>query len=380
MRSENTKRQNREAKTWKADDGSGRVRKVLQSLNHYIVFFLFMAFVITCCMVLFVETMARTMGLTLTAENVASAAKLTFGNVLLLSLLCSVIDAIRREYTVNRPVKKIIQAAQKMTEGDFSVRIEPLNKVDLEDSFHQIGECFNKLAEELAGTETLRTDFIANVSHELKTPLAVMQNYGTLLKQSGLSEVQRIEYADAIVSASRRLADLITNILKLNKLENQQIFPVAEEYDLSEQICQCLLGFERVWEQKNIQIETEIDEDVEICSDRELLSLVWNNLFSNAFKFTQSEGVVTVCLKDHKDHVLVQVADTGCGMSREVGMRIFDKFYQGDTSHGTQGNGLGLALVKRIMDITGSDISVESEMGKGSIFTVKLRRSFYGNV
>jgi len=362
------------------DDKSYRVQVVLKSLNHYIVFFMFMAFVITCCMVLFVETMAYTMGLTLTEKNVAAAAKLTFGNVLLLSLLCTVVDAIRREYTVNRPVKKIIQAAQKMTEGDFSVRIESMNKVNLEDSFQQIGECFNKLAEELAGTETLRTDFIANVSHELKTPLAVMQNYGILLKQPGLSEELRIEYADAIVSASRRLADLITNILKLNKLENQQIFPAAEEYDLSEQICQCLLNFESVWEKKNIQIETEIDDEVRISSDKELLSLVWNNLFSNAFKFTQSDGVVTVRLKDHKDHVLVQVADAGCGISREVGARIFDKFYQGDTSHATQGNGLGLALVKRIIDITGSDISVESEVGKGSVFTVKLRRSGYGNM
>ncbi|MBP3701192.1 MAG: HAMP domain-containing histidine kinase [Lachnospiraceae bacterium] len=357
---------------------SGSVRKVLQSLNHYIVFFLFMAFVTTCCMMLFVQTMSRSMGVTFTEENIAMAAKLTFGNVLLLSLLCTVSDAIRREFTVKRPVKKITEAAQQMMQGDFSVRIEPVKGMDLEAGFDQIIECFNKMAEELSGTETLRTDFIANVSHELKTPLAVMQNYGTLLQKPGLSERERMEYAKAITDASRRLASLITNILKLNKLENQQIFPVAAEYDLSEQICQCLLGYEDMWEKKGINIETDIDDSVMIRSDSELLSLVWNNLFSNAMKFTEPGGTVSVSLKDQGSHVAVQVTDTGCGMSRDVGMRIFDKFYQGDTSHATQGNGLGLALVKRIIDITGSDISVESEVGKGSTFIVRMRREHHG--
>ena len=351
-----------------------RVRRTLRLVSHFAVFFLLFGFLLTCCMMLFVSTMVDTMGLTLTPEHIQLAAKLTFINVVFLSLICSVIDLIRREITVNQKVKRITEAAQKIMQGDFSVRIPSVHKGSDGDGFHQIVDCFNKMAEELSGTETLRTDFIANVSHELKTPLAVMGNYATMLQNPRLSEEKRVEYAKAVSDASHRLADLIGNILKLNKLENQQIFPVKDEYDLSEQVCECLLRYEDIWEQKKLNIETDIEDQVIIRSDRELMSLVWNNLFSNAMKFTPVGGTVSVCLHQEKEHVVVQITDTGCGISREVGARIFDKFYQGDTSHAGQGNGLGLALVKRVIDITGSDITVESEVGKGSSFTVIVRR------
>ena len=227
---------------------------------------------------------------------------------------------------------------------------------------------------ELGSTETLRTDFIANVSHELKTPLAVMGNYATMLQRPGLSEAERIEYAKAISHSSRRLAALITNILKLNKLENQQIFPKHEEFDLSGQLCEALLQFEDAWEQKNLNIETNIEDEVRLCSDPELLSLVWNNLISNAVKFTSEGGTISVTLKGEDNAILVSVSDTGCGMKPETGKHIFEKFYQGDTSHATQGNGLGLALVKRVVDILNGEISVQSIYGQGSTFTVKVRR------
>ena len=353
--------------------GPAAFRRVLKAVHHYAVFFLLMAFVITCCMMLFVSTLSRTMGLTLTEENLQAAAKLTFANVVLLSLLCTVIDGVRRKFTFDRPVKRITDAARKLINGDFSVRV-PLVRGDREDGLNPVIDCFNAVAEELSGTETLRTDFVANVSHELKTPLAVVHNYAVMLRKPGLPEEERLEYAGAIADASRRLADLITNILRLNKLENQQIFPNAEEYDLSEQVCRCLLGYEDVWEQKDLNIETDIDDGVMICSDSELLSLVWNNLFSNAMKFTPPGGTVSVSVKGGEGQITVKVSDTGCGISKEVGERMFDQFYQGDTSHSAQGNGLGLALVRRVIDITGSDISVESEVGKGSTFTVRMRR------
>ena len=258
--------------------------------------------------------------------------------------------------------------------GDFSVRIRPFSGGNDLNGFGVIVDYFNQMAQELSGTETLRTDFIANVSHELKTPLAVIQNYGTMLQQPGLSEEKRLEYAKAITDTSRQLANLITNILKLNKLENQQIYPKAETYDLGEQLCQCLLAFENVWEEKELDIQTDVEEQVLVDTDQELLSLVWNNLFSNAMKFTQPHGAVSLSLKSEGDDAVVQVSDTGCGISPQVGKHIFEKFYQGDTSHAVQGNGLGLALVKRVIDIVGGDISVSSEVGKGSTFTVRLRR------
>ena len=326
----------------------------LLTLRRYVTFFLTMAFVISCCMLLFVSQLQATLGVEFTREQISRSAQLPFGNVVLLSVLCTVVDEVRRRFLVARPVRQITRAAEKITRGDFSVR--------------------NKLAQELSGMETLRSDFIANVSHELKTPLTVLQNYGTLLRQPGLSEEKRQEYARAVTDTSRRLASLITNILKLNKLENQQIYPAAATYDLGEQLCECLLGFESAWEAKELEIETDIAEGVLVHTDAELLSLVWNNLFSNAIKFTEPHGKVGLSLRVQGGYAVVQVSDTGCGISPEVGRHIFEKFYQGDTSHATQGNGLGLALVRRVMDIIGGEIAVSSEVGRGSRFTVTLRR------
>ena len=273
-----------------------RIRRLLQSIHHYTVFFLLMAFVITCSMTLFLQILMRTTDIVLTEENLKIAAKLTFVNVLFLSLICTVIDALRRKLTIQRPVQKIIAAAEKIMQGDFSVRIAPIQRTDYEDTFNQIIDCFNKMAQELSATETLRTDFIANVSHELKTPLAVMQNYGTLLQTPGLSEEKRIEYAKAITDASRRLADLVSNILKLSKLENQQVALSTKPYDLGEQLCECLLGFEELWEKKELEIETELADNVIVTADAEMMALVWNNLFSNAIKFTAAGGKVSLRL------------------------------------------------------------------------------------
>ncbi len=347
---------------------------VIRAINNYVVFFLMVAFVVSCCMMLFVTVLADTMGLVFTKDNIADAAKLTFGNVLLITMLSGTIDYFRRKQMVDKPVKKILDAAEKVMQGDFSVRIEPVKDFAGETGFNEIIDCFNKMTAELAGTETLRTDFISNVSHELKTPLAVMGNYATMLQRPGITEAERCEYAKAISESSRKLAGLITNILKLNKLENQQIFPQLDEYDLGEQLCENLLQFEEVWERKNLSIDTDIEEDVRIRSDAELLSLVWNNLISNAVKFTPENGTIGLRLATDGPWVTVSVSDTGCGIKPEVGQHIFEKFYQGDTSHATEGNGLGLALVKRVVDILGGEIQVQSVYGQGSTFTVKFRR------
>lgn len=349
--------------------------KLLPELYHYLVFFLLVAFLVTCTMSLFVSTLASDLGLTLTGEGLNRAAKLTFGNVIVLSVLFSTIDAVRRKLTTEKVTKRIADATKELVGGNFSIRIAPVGKIGISDNYNEIIACFNQIARELGSLETLRTDFVANVSHEMKTPLSVMQNYATLLQAPGLPEAKRLEYAKGVAEGSRRLADMMTNILRLNRLENQKIYPKTTEFDLGEQLCQCLLQYESLWEQKAIDIETEIQENVLVRADKELLSLVWNNLFSNAFKFTSEGGTVSVSLKGEGTLVVVQVADTGCGMTAQVGSHIFEKFYQGDPSHATQGNGLGLALVKRVVDILHGEISVESTVGEGSTFTVKLRRN-----
>lgn len=349
-------------------------KKILTGLYHYLLFFLLIAFLVTCTMSLFVGTFAKDLNVTLTGDNLNRAAKLTFFSVIILSVLFSTIDILRRKCTTDRVTKHIADATKELVQGNFQTRIAPVSKIGISENYIEIIDCFNTIAKELGSLETLRTDFIANVSHEMKTPLAVMQNYGTLLQAPELSDEKRLEYAKGVTDGARRMADMMTNILKLNRLENQQIYPKREKFDLGEQLCESLLLYENVWEQQEIEIETEIAENVTIQADSELLGLVWNNLFSNAFKFTNAGGKVFVRLTAEESHATVQVSDTGCGMSAEVGSHIFEKFYQGDPSHATQGNGLGLALVKRVVDILHGEISVESTVGVGTTFTVKIQR------
>ena len=352
-------------------------RGVLREVSSFLWFFLSVGFVVSCCMMLFLNVLSKEMGITYTSDNIAEAAKITFLNVVIITVLFRTVDYIRRKIMVERPVNMITHTAERIMGGDFSARVGLMHGSGME-GFNQIGESINAMAAELSGVETLRTDFIANVSHEMKTPLAVMQNYGTLLQTPDLPEEKRIEYAKAITDASRRLADMMTNILKLNRLENQQIYPNLTTFDLGEQLCESLLQYESTWERKNIEIETDIAENVLVSADAELLSLVWNNLFSNAFKFTEDGGRVTLTLTADETYATVKVTDTGCGMSAEVGAHIFEKFYQGDTSHATQGNGLGLPLVKRVVDIMQGEIGVESAVGVGTTFTVRIRRTENG--
>ena len=339
--------------------------KKLAGVYKFIVFFLLIAFVVTCSFFLFFHF------LDLPEEKIRQAAPVTFGNVVL-TLIFWILDTLRRKFFTERPVMRIIKGLERISAGDFDTRIQPVSDLSGMAEYNEIIEYINKMAQELSGVETLRTDFVSNVSHEMKTPLAVIRNYSALLSADTISDQERKEYADAIDQATRRLSSLVENILKLNKLENQQIYPQKRTYDLSEQICQCLLEFESIWEEKNIDIDTSIDDCVTVTADPELLSIVWKNLISNAMKFTENGGTVSVSVQQSSGSVLVSVSDTGCGMDSDTGRHIFEKFYQGDTSHASKGNGLGLALVKRIVDITGADITVESQLGKGSTFTVKL--------
>ncbi|MBO5362729.1 MAG: sensor histidine kinase [Clostridia bacterium] len=292
--------------------------------------------------------------------------------VILLSAFCTVFDLIRRKLTVERPTRKILQATERIAAGDFSTRLEILREYGKYNEYDLIMENLNKMAAELQKTEVLRMDFISNVSHEIKTPLAVIQNYAALLKEGNLEEETRKKYAEILEQASKRTANLITNILKLNKLENQEISAKKERFNLTESLSETVLTFESLVEKKNVTLDCELD-DVFILSSESLLEIVWQNLLSNAVKFTNEGGMVALKLKKSGRNVEVSVSDTGVGISAEVGARIFEKFYQGDVSHASEGNGLGLALVKKVIDVLGGEISVQSELGKGSTFTVLLK-------
>ncbi len=282
----------------------------------------------------------------------------------------AIIHQIGERY--RKPVQRFAEAADKVAAGDFSVYVPPRHRGDKFDHLDKIFTDFNKMVEELGSIETLKTDFFSNVSHEIKTPLAVIQNYGELLRQEKIDYETRVEYADVIVSAAGRLADLISNILKLNKLEKQNILPETASYDLCRQLCECAVLFEDQWEQKNINFVIQIEDQAFIEADASLLEMVWNNLLSNAIKFTPPGGTVTLSQISDENGVIVTVSDTGSGMDENTQKKIFEKFYQGDTSHATEGNGLGLALVWRIVTLLEGEITVKSQLGEGSLFAVRL--------
>ena len=277
--------------------------------------------------------------------------------------------------TYEEPLHRLAEATKQVSEGDFSVYVPTVHTADRLDYLDVMILDFNKMVEELGSVETLKTDFVSNVSHEMKTPIAVIKNYAQLMQTGSGTEEERLEYARNIEEAAGRLSSLISNVLRLNKLENQRIDPEIERYDLCGQLEECILNFEELWDEKELELEVDMDENAVIQADKSLMELVWNNLLSNAAKFTGPGGCVAVRQSVSEEYVEVAVTDTGCGMSKESVRHIFDKFYQGDTSHSKEGNGLGLALVRRILILMNGEISVVSEEGKGSIFTVRIPKA-----
>ncbi len=264
-------------------------------------------------------------------------------------------------------IKAVCEAANAVAKGDFNVRVpvffdKPKSEMDF------LAVNFNKMLTEISSLENMRNDFIADVSHEIKTPLSVIQGYADLLQNKDLTEEKRREYTCRLSEAIESLTNLVTNILKLNKIENQGIIQ-KEQFSLDEQIRCCVLGLEDKIEEKNLIINVDLAE-ASIESDKTLLETVWNNLILNAVKYTSFGGEISIILKKNKEKIIVKVLDNGCGMSAETIERCFEKFYQGDASHSQDGNGLGLALVKQVVNILDGKITVESILGKGTEFTV----------
>ncbi len=332
-------------------------------------FFVLIAFVMQMAILCYDYIRERT-------QNLSLIAILILIEVIILAAFCTLFDWVRRKIMVDIPTKKILQATEKIAEGDFSTRLEIKHEYGKYNQYDLIMENLNKMATELQKNEVLKTDFISNVSHEIKTPLAVIQNYSTLLQDETLDSETRKNYSKTLISASKRITDLITNILKLNKLENQEIQEKHEAFNLTEALAENVVEFETIIEKKNLELNCDFD-DVTVFSSKSLLEIVWNNLISNAIKFTPNGGKIDIALKRKDKNVEIRVSDTGCGMTSETGAKIFEKFYQGDTSHSTQGNGLGLALVKKVIDILGGEIVVQSEINKGSTFTIILKDVVY---
>lgn len=286
--------------------------------------------------------------------------------------LFTLVTALQKYRAFDRPMGQLSEAAERVSRGDFSVYLKPVHGAGKKDYVDYMFEDFNRMVEELASIETLKNDFISDVSHEIKTPLAVIQNYITALQELDLPDEKKKDYMDTIFVSAQKLTELVSNILKLNKLENQVIVPKAKSYNLRRQLCECVLQFEPLLDKKQIEVETYIQEGIIVEADESIAELVWNNLLSNALKFTEPGGTIQIIQTSDEKQIEVKIQDTGCGMDETTRKHLFDKFYQGDTSHSTEGNGLGMALVKKAMEVLQGTIEVESEIGKGTTFTVTL--------
>lgn len=295
---------------------------------------------------------------------------LVYWGMVAMALILFTRRKIRSAY--EEPMHKMAEATKKVSEGDFSIYVPTIHTADKLDYLDVMIMDFNKMVEELGSIETLKTDFVSNVSHEMKTPIAIIKNYAQLLQAGKASQEQEREYAKGIEDAASRLSSLISNILKLNKLEHQRITPKAERYDICRQLCESILLFEDVMEEKGIGLEADMEDTAMIKADASLMELVWNNLLSNAVKFTERGGSIMIRQTSDENYIHVLVSDTGCGIAKASISRIFDKFYQGDTSHSTEGNGLGLTMVKRVLELMDGEIQITSEEGKGSTFHVIL--------
>ena len=265
------------------------------------------------------------------------------------------------------PITDLSDAAKEVAKGNFSVRLaHEEHKVDV---LGEMAANFNRMVQELGGIETLRNDFIVNVSHEFKTPIAAIEGYATLMQDHDLSPKERQEYSRLIIESTRQLSSLSSNILKLSKLENQEFIVDKSQFGLDEQIRQALLLLETQWNDKEINLDITL-EPVGFYGNEELLMQVWLNLLGNAIKFTDRRGDIAVDLFKTEEAVTVRITDSGTGMTEEVMKHIFVKFYQGDRSRSAEGNGLGLPLVRRIVELCGGEITVESTPGEGSVFAV----------
>lgn len=263
------------------------------------------------------------------------------GYWLIITAIFCLITHIQIRTRFEKPMQMLGKAARAVASGDFSVCLQPLHRADKRDYIDAMFEDFNKMVEELGSIETLKSDFIADVSHEIKTPLAIIQNYASALKDESINDEDKKQYVDTITDSSLKLGNLISNILKINKLENQKIMLEFTTYNLSRQLSDCLVAYENLWEEKHLKLILEIPDRCMIHCDLSMLELVWNNLLSNAIKFSKPNG--TLILKEVEDNqsIMVSIQDHGCGIERNKIERIFDKFYQGEPSHHQEGNGLG---------------------------------------
>ena len=298
----------------------------------------------------------------------ASSPSRAFFIMVYISIFLGVVIAALLSQRSVKPIRDMMKATDKVAKGNFSVRVKGSFVFELD----ALADSFNKMVQELKSIETLRSDFVRNFSHEFKTPIVSIGGFAKLLQAGDVSDEERQEYLNIIIQESERLVDLSTNILNLSKIESTKIISEKSDYYLDEQIRLAIVMLEPKWSGKNLHFDIKLEDGIEILGDKNLIQQIWVNLLDNAIKYTNNGGAIKVGLWKSGQKATFRLEDSGCGMSDETMRHMFDKFYQGDTSHSLAGNGLGLTLVKRIIELCEGTIEAESNLGKGSVFIVQL--------
>ena len=298
------------------------------------------------------------------AQVISDEGGITVAHIILFMAICSVtmgtaISVITSKLFLS-PLNMVTSKINSLANGNFGTRVDFDQIVSRVPSFLQLSTSFNKLSSELQNTELLRSDFINNFSHEFKTPIVSISGFAKLLKKGNLTEEQKEQYLTAIEEESMRLAYMATNVLNLTKVENQSILTDVTSYNVSEQVRSCFLLLESKWSKKELDLQFDMDEYT-IEANEELLKQVWINLIDNAIKFSQERGVITFKASETEKHLSFSITNYGTEISEETAAKIFNKFYQGDVSHSAEGNGIGLAIVKKILDLHKGKISVTSK-------------------
>ena len=341
--------------------------KRLRSINTYVVLFVFFIMVSAGVICVLIFNILDAFGLIKHIEVVPML--LPFIMLCACIIIGSILSAMLSGILL-RPLNDLKEGLLKVSKGDFTVRLEENGNSELS----HIQESFNIMVKELGNTELFRNDFINDFSHEFKTPMVSVYGFAKQLKKGGLTKEQEQEYIDIIINESQRLINMSSNILMLSKLENQEIITDKKDFSLDEELRRCVLQLQGQWGEKNQEVIPDLCEITYYCNS-EMLKQVWLNVIGNAVKYTPDGGTIEVKLDinpKNEQEVRVRITDNGIGMDKATAERIFEKFYQGDSSHATGGNGLGLAMVKRIVELCGGRIRVKSEPDKGTQFTVYL--------
>lgn len=341
--------------------------KRLRSINTYVVLFVFFIMVSAGVICVLIFNILDAFGLIKHIEVVPML--LPFIMLCACIIIGSILSAMLSGILL-RPLNDLKEGLLKVSKGDFTVRLEENGNSELS----HIQESFNIMVKELGNTELFRNDFINDFSHEFKTPMVSVYGFAKQLKKGGLTKEQEQEYIDIIINESQRLINMSSNILMLSKLENQEIITDKKDFSLDEELRRCVLQLQGQWGEKNQEVIPDLCE-ITYYGNSEMLKQVWLNVIGNAVKYTPDSGTIEVKLDinpKNEQEVRVRITDNGIGMDKATAERIFEKFYQGDSSHATGGNGLGLAMVKRIVELCGGRIRVKSEPDKGTQFTVYL--------